>query len=268
MERAKHQIETSGSSSSSRGGGNMGELNDTDCGFFKWIGVRDEVDDLRLQLFEKETTIAELEMHKQMLEDKVKRVQLKKENLEEDVQELKGKVNSVHYGRKNDNFCSKWEDLKVNPFLENRAKAKKFARVAKKTPPVTLPSGSSQTRRRNLQGLPRRPHRYHCRLGLRKLGEEICKGCQEDPTDGVPKEGLKVQDVLVIIATTLLMIRDKVLRYLQRRFVVRIGVMIGVRSSWMPFIMLKKLVQGWVSGTSLVSLSTTWQNSSARNRNC
>uniref|UniRef100_A0A803KNA6 DNA topoisomerase n=1 Tax=Chenopodium quinoa TaxID=63459 RepID=A0A803KNA6_CHEQI len=38
--------------------------------------------------------------------------------------------------------------------------AKKFARVAKRTPPVTLPSGSSQTRRRNLQGLPRRPHRY------------------------------------------------------------------------------------------------------------
>uniref|UniRef100_A0A803LVE6 GRF-type domain-containing protein n=1 Tax=Chenopodium quinoa TaxID=63459 RepID=A0A803LVE6_CHEQI len=125
MDKARHQIETSGSSSSSRGGGvSYGRIKsscgrdavvrsvkngpnvglkfhgcplwpDTCCGFFKWIGVRDEVDDLRFQLFEKETTITELEMHKQMLEDKVKRVQLKKENLEEDVQELKGEVSQM-----------------------------------------------------------------------------------------------------------------------------------------------------------------------------
>uniref|UniRef100_A0A803M699 GRF-type domain-containing protein n=1 Tax=Chenopodium quinoa TaxID=63459 RepID=A0A803M699_CHEQI len=36
---------------------------DADCGFFKWIGgVREIEDELRFQLFEKETTIAELEM--------------------------------------------------------------------------------------------------------------------------------------------------------------------------------------------------------------
>uniref|UniRef100_A0A803MVH3 Uncharacterized protein n=1 Tax=Chenopodium quinoa TaxID=63459 RepID=A0A803MVH3_CHEQI len=63
--------------------------------FFKWIGgARDEVDALRFQLFEKETTIAELGMQKQMLEDKVM-VQLKKENLEEDVQELKGEATQM-----------------------------------------------------------------------------------------------------------------------------------------------------------------------------
>ncbi|XP_021767562.1 uncharacterized protein LOC110731963 [Chenopodium quinoa] len=124
MERSKHQFATSGSSSSSRGG-SIGRIKcncgrdavvrlvktgpnvglkfhgcplwpDTDCGFFKWIGgVRDEVDDLWFQLFEKETTIAELEIHKKMLEDKVKRVQLKKENLEEDLQELKGETSQL-----------------------------------------------------------------------------------------------------------------------------------------------------------------------------
>ncbi|XP_021739633.1 uncharacterized protein LOC110706030 isoform X2 [Chenopodium quinoa] len=69
---------------------------DADCGFFKWIGgVREIGDELRFQLFEKETTIAELEMQKQIVEEKVKKLQLKKENMEEDLQELKAEVSQM-----------------------------------------------------------------------------------------------------------------------------------------------------------------------------
>uniref|UniRef100_A0A803LIJ8 GRF-type domain-containing protein n=1 Tax=Chenopodium quinoa TaxID=63459 RepID=A0A803LIJ8_CHEQI len=69
---------------------------DANCGFFKWYGgVREIGNELRFQLFEKETTIAELEMQKQIVEEKVKKLQLKKENMDENLQELKGEVSQM-----------------------------------------------------------------------------------------------------------------------------------------------------------------------------
>uniref|UniRef100_A0A803M6Z0 GRF-type domain-containing protein n=1 Tax=Chenopodium quinoa TaxID=63459 RepID=A0A803M6Z0_CHEQI len=67
---------------------------DTECNFMKWVDCTNG-DDLRFQIFERETTIAELEMQKSMLEDKVKRLQGKKGNFEEEVQEMKAEVSQL-----------------------------------------------------------------------------------------------------------------------------------------------------------------------------
>uniref|UniRef100_A0A803KUF7 Uncharacterized protein n=1 Tax=Chenopodium quinoa TaxID=63459 RepID=A0A803KUF7_CHEQI len=65
--------------------------NDTDCNFMKWVDCNNG-DDLRFHIFERETKIAELEMHKAMLEDKVKRLQGKKENFADELQEMKAEI--------------------------------------------------------------------------------------------------------------------------------------------------------------------------------
>uniref|UniRef100_A0A803LRA0 GRF-type domain-containing protein n=1 Tax=Chenopodium quinoa TaxID=63459 RepID=A0A803LRA0_CHEQI len=66
---------------------------DTECNFMKWVDCTNR-DDLRFQIFERETTIVELEMQKSMLEDKVRRLQGKKGNYEE-VQEMKAEVSQL-----------------------------------------------------------------------------------------------------------------------------------------------------------------------------
>uniref|UniRef100_A0A803KQK6 GRF-type domain-containing protein n=1 Tax=Chenopodium quinoa TaxID=63459 RepID=A0A803KQK6_CHEQI len=107
MERGKHQQRSASSSSSKSGvvakmrcncgreavvrtvknGPNLGKKfhscplwPDTDCKFFKWVDGGDEIaDDLRFQLFEKDTTVAELELEKSLSKEKVKKIQLKKD---------------------------------------------------------------------------------------------------------------------------------------------------------------------------------------------
>ena len=60
----------------------------------KWVDCNNG-DDLRFQIFERETTIAELEMQKAMLEDKVKRLQGKKGNFADELQEMKAEITQL-----------------------------------------------------------------------------------------------------------------------------------------------------------------------------
>uniref|UniRef100_A0A803MRA7 Uncharacterized protein n=1 Tax=Chenopodium quinoa TaxID=63459 RepID=A0A803MRA7_CHEQI len=68
--------------------------NDTICAFMKWIEASNE-DELRYQIFEKDTTIAEMEYQKTLMEEKLKKVQGRKEKLEVEVKELKREVNHL-----------------------------------------------------------------------------------------------------------------------------------------------------------------------------
>ncbi|KAL2930645.1 DNA topoisomerase 3-alpha [Bienertia sinuspersici] len=62
---------------------------DTKCQMFKLIGGNNvDVKDLQFRLLEKDTTIAELEMIHKFRDDKINKLQLKKEKLEEEVKEL------------------------------------------------------------------------------------------------------------------------------------------------------------------------------------
>ncbi|XP_021754147.1 uncharacterized protein LOC110719501 [Chenopodium quinoa] len=67
---------------------------DTECNFLKWFDCNNG-DDLRFQIFERETTITELEMQKNMLEDKVKRLQAKKGHFVDEVQEMKAEISQL-----------------------------------------------------------------------------------------------------------------------------------------------------------------------------
>uniref|UniRef100_A0A803M6D9 GRF-type domain-containing protein n=1 Tax=Chenopodium quinoa TaxID=63459 RepID=A0A803M6D9_CHEQI len=67
---------------------------DTECNFLKWVDCNNG-DDLRFQIFERETTIAELEMQKSMLEDKVKRLQGMKGHFVDEVQEMKAEISQL-----------------------------------------------------------------------------------------------------------------------------------------------------------------------------
>ncbi|XP_010687375.1 uncharacterized protein LOC104901482 [Beta vulgaris subsp. vulgaris] len=69
---------------------------DTKCDFFKWYNEQgSEVDDLRFQIFEKETTLTEMEYEKSLMAEKIKKLQLKKDNLEEDMQEMKFELSQL-----------------------------------------------------------------------------------------------------------------------------------------------------------------------------
>uniref|UniRef100_A0A803MZM5 GRF-type domain-containing protein n=1 Tax=Chenopodium quinoa TaxID=63459 RepID=A0A803MZM5_CHEQI len=52
---------------------------DTSCTFMKWIEASNE-DELRYQIFEKDTTIAEMEYQKTLMEEKLKKVQGRRKN--------------------------------------------------------------------------------------------------------------------------------------------------------------------------------------------
>uniref|UniRef100_A0A803M7V0 GRF-type domain-containing protein n=1 Tax=Chenopodium quinoa TaxID=63459 RepID=A0A803M7V0_CHEQI len=58
---------------------------DTQCEMFRWVNQSNPVEDLQYHVLEKETSICELEYEQQCRDDKIKRLQLKKDNLEEDV---------------------------------------------------------------------------------------------------------------------------------------------------------------------------------------
>lgn len=59
---------------------------------FKPIDGMDVVEDLRFRLLEKDTAIAELEMLMKFKDEKIKKLQLKKETLEEGTKELNTEV--------------------------------------------------------------------------------------------------------------------------------------------------------------------------------
>uniref|UniRef100_A0A803MN26 Uncharacterized protein n=1 Tax=Chenopodium quinoa TaxID=63459 RepID=A0A803MN26_CHEQI len=65
---------------------------DTQCEMFRWINQSNPMEDLQYHVLEKETRICELEYEQQCRDDKIKRLQLKKDNLKEDVQEIKNEV--------------------------------------------------------------------------------------------------------------------------------------------------------------------------------
>ncbi|KAL2921360.1 Non-centrosomal microtubule array protein 1 [Bienertia sinuspersici] len=48
------------------------------CGYFKWADEVHEIRDMQMRLLEKHTEIAELEMEKGFLEDKIKRLKKQK----------------------------------------------------------------------------------------------------------------------------------------------------------------------------------------------
>ncbi|KAL2936603.1 DNA topoisomerase 3-alpha [Bienertia sinuspersici] len=55
------------------------------CGFFKWVDEPDEVTELQFRLFEKDTEITQLEMEKQMLDEKVRRLKQTNLNIQDQV---------------------------------------------------------------------------------------------------------------------------------------------------------------------------------------
>ncbi|XP_056688228.1 uncharacterized protein [Spinacia oleracea] len=64
----------------------------TKCEFFRWIPDNNKLDNLQLQILEANTTIAQMEYEKKLMEEKIKKLQTKKDNLEEDVQEMKNEL--------------------------------------------------------------------------------------------------------------------------------------------------------------------------------
>uniref|UniRef100_A0A803M6I6 GRF-type domain-containing protein n=1 Tax=Chenopodium quinoa TaxID=63459 RepID=A0A803M6I6_CHEQI len=79
---------------------------DTKCEMFRWVNQSNPMEDLQYHVLEKETRICELEYKQQCKDDKIKRLQLKKDNLEEDVQEMKNEVYAMHVEMMN---CSRNE---------------------------------------------------------------------------------------------------------------------------------------------------------------
>uniref|UniRef100_A0A803MSR0 Transmembrane protein n=1 Tax=Chenopodium quinoa TaxID=63459 RepID=A0A803MSR0_CHEQI len=72
----------------------------------RWVNQSNPMEDLQYHVLEKETRICELEYEKQCKDDKIKRLQSKKDNLEEDVQEMKNEVYAMRVEMKN---CSRNE---------------------------------------------------------------------------------------------------------------------------------------------------------------
>ncbi|XP_057247283.1 eukaryotic translation initiation factor-like isoform X4 [Beta vulgaris subsp. vulgaris] len=69
---------------------------DKKCEFFRWIDEQGkENSDLRFQILEKETTIAKMEYEKSLMVDKIKKLQLEKDNLEKDLQEIKFELSQL-----------------------------------------------------------------------------------------------------------------------------------------------------------------------------
>ncbi|XP_048491005.2 eukaryotic translation initiation factor-like [Beta vulgaris subsp. vulgaris] len=69
---------------------------DKKCEFFRWIDEQGkENSDLRFQILEKETTIANMEYEKSLMVDKIKKLQLEKDNLEKDLQEIKFELSQL-----------------------------------------------------------------------------------------------------------------------------------------------------------------------------
>ncbi|KAL2940636.1 Protein CIP2A-like protein [Bienertia sinuspersici] len=68
---------------------------DTKCQMFKLIDGSNDVEDLQVQLLEKNTTIAEMEVVQKLKDDKIKKLQKKKGSLEEEVNVLKCEMSKL-----------------------------------------------------------------------------------------------------------------------------------------------------------------------------
>ncbi|KAL2904994.1 Serine--tRNA ligase, partial [Bienertia sinuspersici] len=70
---------------------------DTIFDFFKWNSW-ENFDVSRFQIIVNETTIVEIEHEKSSMDEKIKKLQIKKENVEEELQELKFEPSQVRIG--------------------------------------------------------------------------------------------------------------------------------------------------------------------------
>ncbi|KAL2897390.1 DNA topoisomerase 3-alpha [Bienertia sinuspersici] len=68
------------------------------CGYFKWADEVHEIRDMQMRLLEKDTEIAELEMEKGFLEDKIKRLKEAKLKLDDVVEELSIENSEIREG--------------------------------------------------------------------------------------------------------------------------------------------------------------------------
>ncbi|KAL2922517.1 DNA topoisomerase 3-alpha [Bienertia sinuspersici] len=68
---------------------------DTKCEMFKLIDGSNDVEDLQVQLLEKNTTIAEMEVVHKLKDDKIKKLQKKKGSLEEELNVLKCEMSKL-----------------------------------------------------------------------------------------------------------------------------------------------------------------------------
>lgn len=67
-------------------------MQDTQCDFFKWVNEQAEMEDYEVKLLEKETIIGELQVEQKIAHEKIKKLQLKKGKLEEDIIGLKNEI--------------------------------------------------------------------------------------------------------------------------------------------------------------------------------
>ncbi|KAL2933524.1 Protein MLP1-like protein [Bienertia sinuspersici] len=68
------------------------------CGYFKWADEVNEICDMQMRILEKDTEIAELEMEKGIMEDKIKRLKETKLKLDDLVEELSIKYSEIREG--------------------------------------------------------------------------------------------------------------------------------------------------------------------------
>ncbi|KAL2942670.1 Endonuclease 8-like 3, partial [Bienertia sinuspersici] len=64
-------------------------ISDTHCDMFRWLNQSINLDEYAMKILEKETIIHEMEVESKTKDEKIKKLQLKKENFEKDVQEMK-----------------------------------------------------------------------------------------------------------------------------------------------------------------------------------
>ncbi|KAL2904680.1 Protein CIP2A-like protein [Bienertia sinuspersici] len=69
--------------------------NSMDALFSRLIDGRNDVEDLQVQLLEKNTTIAEMEVVQKLKDDKIKKLQKKKGSLEEELNGLKCEMSKL-----------------------------------------------------------------------------------------------------------------------------------------------------------------------------
>ena len=73
-------------------------MKNADCGFFRWeeelekINVSSKWEELRANLLQNEKVIAKLEVEKKILDEKVKKLKMKRDNLEEAIQDMRNEL--------------------------------------------------------------------------------------------------------------------------------------------------------------------------------
>uniref|UniRef100_A0A803NBA8 GRF-type domain-containing protein n=1 Tax=Chenopodium quinoa TaxID=63459 RepID=A0A803NBA8_CHEQI len=65
---------------------------DTQCEFFKWVNEQIDMEEQQMKLLEKDTLLLEMEVEQKIRDEKIKKLQLKKQNLEEELKDMKNEV--------------------------------------------------------------------------------------------------------------------------------------------------------------------------------